>query len=237
MVKELEKLNQLVDHLKIISNPSPNFGIRKNNACPSIIVLHYTAMDRVNDALERLCNPATEVSSHYLIDEKGTIFLLVDEEHRAWHAGQGKWGDCEDINSSSIGIELSNSGDTPFSFFLMESLAFLVNQIMDNWSITPNNVIGHSDLAPGRKKDPGRHFDWARLEFLGLASKSTPINSNYDFWKNIEKIGYTVPAIEDQKVDVIEAFRARHCQNNYGPLNEKDIFMASGVVKSLKNFF
>ena len=119
MVKELEKLNQLVDHLKIISNPSPNFGIRKNNACPSIIVLHYTAMDRVNDALERLCNPATEVSSHYLIDEKGTIFLLVDEEYRAWHAGQGKWGDCEDINSSSIGIELSNSGDTPFSFFLM----------------------------------------------------------------------------------------------------------------------
>lgn len=231
----VKRLNRLVDNLKIISKPSPNFGIRKNNACPSLIVLHYTAMESAKDALDRLCDPDAEVSSHYLIDEKGQIFSLVDEEKRAWHAGQGKWGDCEDINSSAIGIELSNSGNAPFSFFLMESLVLLINQIMDRWSIKPNNIIGHSDLAPGRKKDPGRHFDWAWLEFLDLTCKSVPINLNYDFWKNLKIIGYVVPKRKNQKVDIIEAFRARYCQNNYGPLNEKDIFMASGVVKSLKN--
>ena len=122
----VKKLNQLIDNLKIISKPSPNFSIRRDNAYPSIIVLHYTAMDSAYDALERLCDPETEVSSHYLIDEKGQIFFLVDEENRAWHAGEGSWGNCEDINSSSIGIELSNSGEAPFSFLLMQSLVFLI---------------------------------------------------------------------------------------------------------------
>lgn len=231
----VKKFNQLIDNLKIISKPSPNFGIRRDKAYPSIIVLHYTAMESANDALERLCDPEAEVSSHYLIDEQGKIFSLVDEEHRAWHAGEGSWGDCEDINSSSIGIELSNSGEAPFSFPLMQSLVFLINKIINQWNIKPNDIIGHSDLAPGRKKDPGRHFDWAWLEFLELASKSVSINSDYDFWKNLEKLGYMFPVLASQKLDVLEAFRARHCQNNYGPINEKDIFMASGVVKRLKN--
>ena len=105
----VKKFNQLIDNLNITSKPSPNFGIRRDKAYPSIIVLHYTAMESANDALERLCDPEAEVSSHYLIDEQGQIFSLVDEEHRAWHAGEGSWGDCEDINSSSCLLYTSPS--------------------------------------------------------------------------------------------------------------------------------
>jgi N-acetylmuramoyl-L-alanine amidase len=136
--------------------PSPNFGSRREGAQPSLIVLHYTGMDSHAAALARLCDPAAEVSAHYLLDMDGTVTALVDEVNRAWHAGAGTWGAVSDVNSHSIGIEMTNSGSHPFSERQMAALETLLVGIMARWSIPPQGVIAHSDMAPSRKRDPGR---------------------------------------------------------------------------------
>lgn len=147
----------------IIQTPSPNLGPRKGGATPSLIVVHYTAMETATAALERLCDPQFEVSAHYLISAQGEIHQLVAEDMRAWHAGAGQWGDITDVNSHSIGIELDNRGDHPFAHPQIEALCALLPAIMTRWNIPFENIIGHSDCAPGRKIDPGPRFDWQRL--------------------------------------------------------------------------
>lgn len=154
-----------------LSHPSPNFGERREGARPSLIVLHYTAMDRADEACARLCDPAAEVSAHYLIDYDGTVLSLVDEDKRAWHAGAGGWGEITDVNSHSIGIELQNTGAEPFGEPQMASLEDLLRAIMARWGIDAENVIGHADCAPDRKVDPGEKFDWERLARQGLAAR------------------------------------------------------------------
>lgn len=149
--------------------PSPNFGPRRDGLRPELIVLHYTAMQDARAALDRLCDPRAEVSAHYLIGACGTLWQLVGENRRAWHAGAGCWAGRGDVNSRSIGIELDNRGDHPFAAAQMATLERLLPEIMARWAIPPDGVIGHSDMAPGRKSDPGPRFDWARLERLGLA--------------------------------------------------------------------
>jgi len=149
--------------------PSPNFGARRNGLTPTLIVLHYTAMTPAAAAIERLCDPAYEVSAHYVIGEGGELWQLVEEHKRAWHAGAGSWRGQDDINSRSIGIEMVNDGQSPYAARLMITLEALLPQIMARWGISAAGVIGHSDMAPGRKIDPGPHFDWARLEAKGLA--------------------------------------------------------------------
>lgn len=156
-----------------LTDPSPNFGTRRDCDRPWIVVLHYTAMESARAALDRLCDPAAEVSSHYLIAETGAVHSLVAEEMRAWHAGAGSWAGCEDVNSASIGIELDNDGSQPFAEAQMLALVELLKEITARWDIQPRNVIGHSDCAPGRKVDPGPMFDWARLAHLGLALDRT----------------------------------------------------------------
>ena len=220
-------------NLNIISKPSPNFGERKKNKKPSIIVIHYTAMKTATEALALLCDPKSEVSCHYLIDERGQIFSLVKEQYRAWHAGEGSWKGCEDVNSSSIGIELCNSGKSPYSFLLMDALLNLIKIISDRWSIDKSNVIGHSDLAPSRKKDPGRHFDWRTLELYGLATKVQMHDASEDFLNNLEKIGYYVINNGSYRNDLLEAFRSRYCPEHFGELNPRDRLIASGIVKNL----
>ena len=134
-----------------------------------MVVLHYTAMESAGAALDRLCEENVEVSAHYLICETGRIWQLVDEEMRAWHAGAGRWGDVVDVNSRSIGIELANTGTQPFAEPQMAALEALLRGIVDRWSVRPERVIGHSDMAPGRKGDPGPRFDWRRLALQGLS--------------------------------------------------------------------
>jgi N-acetylmuramoyl-L-alanine amidase len=148
---------------QIIQTTSPNFGPRKGGAVPTLIVIHYTAMDTAEAALERLCDPQYEVSAHYLISAQGAVHQLVSEDMRAWHAGAGQWGEITDVNSHSIGIELDNRGDHPFAHPQVEALCALLPGIMKRWNITLENIIGHSDCAPGRKIDPGPRFDWLRL--------------------------------------------------------------------------
>lgn len=121
---------------------------------PSLVVIHYTAISCA-EARARLCDPAAEVSAHWLISEQGAVEALVDERHRAWHAGAGSWGGLDDINSHSIGIELANDGSQPFAEPQMAALESLLAAILARWSIPPHRVIGHSDMAPQRKSDPG----------------------------------------------------------------------------------
>ncbi|WP_413876500.1 N-acetylmuramoyl-L-alanine amidase [Albidovulum sp.] len=148
---------------------SPNFGERRGATRPDLVVIHYTAMPSCAAARARLCDPAAEVSAHYLVSETGGVEALVPEAARAWHAGAGAWGAVSDVNSRSIGIELANPGDAPFPEPQMAALERLLTGVMARWAIPPERVIGHSDMAPGRKCDPGPRFDWRRLARGGLS--------------------------------------------------------------------
>ncbi len=150
--------------------PSPNCGPRKGGISkPDMVVLHYTAMQSAEDAICTLCDPEKEVSAHYVIGRDGAMTQLVDEAARAWHAGSGRWAECDDINSRSIGIELDNDGFSPFSAALMDALEDLLGGILARWEIPAHHVIAHSDLAPLRKFDPGGRFDWRRLAVQDLS--------------------------------------------------------------------
>jgi N-acetylmuramoyl-L-alanine amidase len=186
--------------------PSPNFGPRRDGAQPELIVLHYTGMIDCAAARTRLCDPAAEVSAHWLIRADGGCEPLVPEPMRAWHAGAGAWGGRGDVNSRSIGIELDNPGDRPFPEAQMAALERLLAGIMARWSIGPAGVIGHSDLAPGRKRDPGPRFDWRRLALQGLAlwpeadgPDGLPLDASLD------RIGYP-PGADHER---LAAFRLR----------------------------
>ena len=155
--------------------PSPNHGERRLGP-PDMIVIHYTGMETCAAARERLCDPAAEVSAHYLIDLDGAAEQLVDETRRAWHAGVSEWGGETDINSRSIGIELVNRGHGPdyhpFPEPQMAALETLLRDIRTRWPIAPENIIGHEDIAPVRKIDPGPKFDWARLKRQNLSTRA-----------------------------------------------------------------
>ncbi|WP_395390774.1 N-acetylmuramoyl-L-alanine amidase [Novosphingobium sp. BL-8A] len=179
---------------------SPNCNERKLPV--SMVVLHYTGMKSADEALARMCDPAAEVSAHYMIDEEGLVTSLVPEDKRAWHAGRSYWRGVTDVNSASIGIELVNPGHEwgyrPFPEPQMDALLPLLADIMDRHDIPRANVVAHSDIAPARKQDPGEYFDWARLGQLGLALEIPPAKMNlfYDnpgaFYLALERFGYDI---------------------------------------------
>ncbi|WP_085891967.1 N-acetylmuramoyl-L-alanine amidase [Roseovarius litorisediminis] len=189
-----------------------------------MIVLHYTAMTSAQAALERLCDARAEVSAHYLICERGRIWQLVDEAQRAWHAGAGCWADVGDVNSRSIGIELANTGVHPFPEPQIAALEGLMRGIMNRWKIGPSRVIGHSDMAPGRKFDPGPKFDWMRLERRGLAARRGygpgPDNPSPDLFRRLaQDAGYTADVDDDS---LLAAVRLRYRPQAKGPLAPED---------------
>ena len=157
--------------MKLIEiNKSPNFNIRKKNRKISYIILHYTAMKTYKDAINRLCNKKYKVSVHFLISKKGDIYRIVDENKRAWHAGVSYWKRLIDLNSSSIGIEIDNQGkEDKFTNLQIKSLCTLLKKIIIKYNIPLINVLGHSDIAPFRKKDPGKNFPWQILVKKKLA--------------------------------------------------------------------
>ncbi len=148
----------------IIQIPSPNHGERR----PNFVILHDTASDRVERALRTLTSPAREVSAHYLIARDGRVFQLVDESRRAWHAGQSYWGGNTDLNSASIGIELDNRGDEAYPEIQLTRLLDLLSDLQDRYRIPAGNILGHGDIAPRRKVDPGIRFPWQRLAEAGF---------------------------------------------------------------------
>jgi N-acetylmuramoyl-L-alanine amidase len=155
--------------MSLISAPSPNFDQRLGP--PDMIVLHYTGMQTGAAALERLRDPEAKVSAHYMIEEDGRVFALVPEERRAWHAGVSFWKGEQDVNAVSIGIELVNPGHElgypDFPETQVEALIGLLDAIRGRWSVPNGRILGHSDVAPGRKVDPGEKFPWKRLAEQG----------------------------------------------------------------------
>lgn len=189
---------------------SPNFGARRGTARPDMVVLHYTGMTSAKDALERLRDPASKVSCHYLIDLDGARAKLVRPRHRAWHAGVSSWGGVRDVNSHSIGIELVNPGAEPDCHPFPEPqttrLEALLAHLIRRFSIRPERVVGHACIAPGRKIDPGPKFDWRRLALQGLSvwldpepaetrTEATPNGADPSrFQRAARRFGYPVPA-------------------------------------------
>jgi len=200
-------------------NDNPNCEERIDGAVPSIILLHYTGLEDGLTAFEILNDPTSKVSAHYMVDEDGTVHSLVPEEMRAWHAGVSYWGHETDINSHSIGIEIQNPGHEygyrPFPKEQMDSVLKLCRDIMSRHEI--KHVLGHSDVAPGRKTDPGELFDWAWLATHGVGlwpditegdreKAEVLARRDYDAQKLFHQFGYNPAAAA---VDVVTAFH-RH---------------------------
>jgi N-acetylmuramoyl-L-alanine amidase len=185
-------------------------------------------MASMAEARARLCDPAHEVSAHWLISEQGAAEQLVDEALRAWHAGAGAWGAVSDVNSRSIGIELANTGAAPFPEAQMAALERVLAGIMGRWGIPPARVIAHSDMAPARKSDPGPRFDWRRLSLAGLSvwpdrrSGGRPVA----FRDHARRFGY--PDVEEALI--LRAFRLRFRPWAEGPADALDAAMAEDLA-------
>jgi N-acetylmuramoyl-L-alanine amidase len=149
---------------QVIQVPSPNHNERR----PNYVIIHDTSNDNIERPLKTLTDPAREVSAHYLIGRDGALYQLVDENHRAWHAGQSYWGGLTDLNSASIGIELDNTGDEPYAEPQIDRLIGLLKELQARHRIPASNILGHGDVALRRKVDPGWQFPWARLAEQGF---------------------------------------------------------------------
>ena len=177
------------------------------------VVIHYTGMVSSVAALERLCDPAADVSAHYLLDEDGSAYQFVHEDQRAWHAGECYWRGVRDLNSTSIGIEIVNPGhDHGYRAFpeaQIAALLDLLDGITARHDVTPDNVVGHSDIAPGRKADPGELFPWERLARAGFGlwpTQATPLSETPDLnaaLTRLSEIGYPAPLTESLGADLL----------------------------------
>jgi N-acetylmuramoyl-L-alanine amidase len=209
---------------------SPNFEERAQGATPRLIVLHYTGMASGQAAVDWLCNPDSKVSCHYLIDDDGCIVQMVDERHRAWHAGVSSWQGVTDINSTSIGIEIQNPGHAAgcpvFPMVQMQRVAMLCLDILSRYDLSADRIVAHSDVAPGRKVDPGEAFDWGWLHGRGLGQvvNLSPAPAGVSLHKGMEgsgvlllqqqlaRLGYsseTHGRFDDRTHIVVEAFQRR----------------------------
>lgn len=216
--------------MKLTSSPSPNFDER---ALPvTLLVLHYTGMESGEAALDRMCDPNAKVAAHYMVEEDGRIFRLVDESKRAWHAGVSSWSRETDINSASIGVEIVNGGHDfglpDFPDAQIQAVIKLSQGIKNRHNISDFNIVGHSDIAPGRKQDPGEKFPWVKLADADIGiwpevktkDKRVLLDTRDTGTKNVrsvqEALGYLgygihVSGILDNTTKlVIEAFQRRY---------------------------
>src|SRR5471032_2704515 len=190
--------------LKIVERRSPNHDERPAGAAIDILVLHYTGMKTAEEALARLCDPAARVSAHYTIDRDGTIYAHVPEERRAWHAGISCWAGETNVNARSIGIELVNPGHEfgyiPFAEPQIAALIELARGILSRHPIPAQRLIGHSDVAPARKTDPGELFPWQPLAQSGIGvwpNLSSPIITVDGDAAGLSRYGYGLPPHTD----------------------------------------
>jgi N-acetylmuramoyl-L-alanine amidase len=214
----------LPSQMAVISHPSPNFGPRPqaqgaDGPLVDILVLHYTGMRSAAEALERMCDASAQVSAHYMVDEDGSILQLVDEDQRAWHAGVSVWRQHSDINSRSIGVEIVNPGHEfgyrSFPEAQMVAVTALCQGILQRHpGIRPAGVVGHSDIAPDRKEDPGELFDWPRLAAAGIGLfpavvQTDPVATEADIPALLRRIGYPLGG-EAELEKVLIAFQRRY---------------------------
>ncbi len=185
--------------------PSPNHDERRDGRPPDIILLHYTGMPDANEALQRLCSPAAKVSCHYLVFEDGRTVQLVPEALRAWHAGISSWEGLTDVNSRSIGIEIANPGHDgglpPYPRVQIDKVIALCLDLARRWSVRADRVIGHSDVAPDRKDDPGELFPWDELYRAGVGHWVEPVPIKEGRSYGIGDEGPPVRALQAQLAD------------------------------------
>ena len=239
---------------------SPNFNKRKNNQKPKYIILHYTAMANYFEAIEHLCMSNNKVSSHFLIDKKGNTYSLVDLKDRAWHAGNSYWKGLSDINSSSIGIEIDNSGHykkfEKYRINQIKSLIKLIKKLKIKYNISIHNILGHSDIAPFRKNDPGEKFPWhllkkEKLSYLPKIKKNfftNKISTKKDFEKKLQsqsikmlrKIGYDTRqlSVNSQKYKfLITAYQRHYRQSDItGKVDLETFLLISQHFKDLLTY-
>jgi N-acetylmuramoyl-L-alanine amidase len=229
---------------------APNYELRRNGRAVDMLILHYTGMASAAAACDQLCNPNSGVSCHYLIDGQGLITQMVDEEKRAWHAGVSMWKGETDTNSRSIGIEIDNPGHTlGYTDFLpaqMKSVVALCRDILSRHAIPPCHVLAHSDVAPGRKIDPGEKFDWQMLHEAGVGHWVKPTEAEAELLSSEEisqlqqllfdyGYGIAVTGVEDaQTCRVLDAFRRHFRQSAIsGPADRATFMTLQRLVKSL----
>ncbi len=219
----------------MISTPSPNFDDR-GAARVDLLLIHYTGMPSAAEALARLTDREAKVSAHYFIEEDGTVRQLVDERHRAWHAGEAFWQGVRDINACSIGIELVNPGHewgyTDFPEKQIAALLELAKDVVARHAIPPTRVLGHSDVAPLRKSDPGERFPWAVLAEAGIgwfagreasAAHGSVKDPQADqiLLRALAEIGYHLPQSPAAGArQVVRAFQCHYCPWEIGAAGE-----------------
>ena len=210
--------------------PSKNFDERR----PVVIVLHYTEQDSVEQSLDTLRsrNSGGRVSSHYLLGKDGKIYQLVSDAKRAWHAGAGRWGAITDVNNASIGIEIDNDGKSPFPDAQIDSLIVLLRDLTTRLRIPPTQIIGHSDLAPTRKIDPGPLFPWKRLHDAGFglwpadATQDPP--AGFEPWLALRAIGDST----DNRADTVRAFHHRFRGMEGTELDAQDLRILHALTRT-----
>lgn len=207
---------------------SPNFDQRR----PNLVILHHTTNDTAEQALSTLTNPARKVSSHYLIGRDGRVYYLVDERHRAWHAGVSYWGGHRDLNSSSIGIELDNNGYEPFPEPQIATLLTLLADLKRRYKLPATAFVGHGDIAPGRKVDPSAHFPWQRLARHGFGVWCNPpypeVPAGADAAVLLQAFGYNVWNLDA----AVSAFKRRFVPDDPMPeMTAKDLSMLYCMVR------
>lgn len=211
----------------IVRVESPNFDARR----PNLIVIHHTSDDEAAVALRTLTSPARKVSSHYLIGRDGTVFQLVDESARAWHAGKSRWGGITDVNSVSLGIELDNNGSEPFADAQIDALLGLLADIRQRYPIPAANIIGHADVAPTRKDDPSAWFPWEKLAEHGFGlwcnGPLAPVPEGFDIGLALTAIGYD-PATPDASR---RAFRLHFMHGDAEPFEDYENALAYCLVQ------
>jgi len=235
--------------MKKVFNYSPNFDSnkRKSNQI-KFLIFHYTGMKKEIDAINRLTKIQSEVSSHYLIKKNGTIVVMVPDLYVAWHAGKSSWKSFKSLNKNSIGIEISNPGHEHtyinFSKKQIQSILYLSKSLIKKYNIKSSNVLGHSDIAPFRKKDPGEKFPWKHLSKLGVGKwhtlsnkilkknrmKKININEEKNFFKNLFMIGYSKKVLN--KKTLVSAFQRRYRQNLInGKIDQECLLISKNLAK------
>ncbi|HET8897611.1 MAG TPA: N-acetylmuramoyl-L-alanine amidase [Rhodanobacteraceae bacterium] len=210
---------------------SPNHERRR----AQLIVLHFTDETSAAESLHTLQtgNSGGPVSAHYLIGEDGHLYQLVRDADRAWHAGGGRWGTITDVNSASIGIELDNDGSEPFAPAQIDRLLALLTDLTTRLGIPPSQVIGHEDMAPQRKVDPGPLFPWARLAAAGFGlwpdATLAPAPAGFDPWLALAAIGYPL----EDRAAAVRAFRHHYRGLDGGPLDTTDMAILFNLASKL----
>lgn len=235
--------------LRACRQTSPNFGPRSADVSLDFILLHYTGMESTQAALARLCTKGTEVSAHYLIDDDGVLYQLVDEDKRAWHAGKGFWRGVRDINSAAIGIELSNPGHAfgyrPFTDAQIKTLLALLPDILARHkTLRADQIWGHADIAPARKEDPGELFPWDLLAAKGFGlwpdlgllekEKAKPALSPCEARDLLRRIGYEATESESAlRADIIAFQRHFRQRDIKGNLDEETSALLRALVAKI----